>query len=264
MRGLLFLIAATTLCAQPQGRLERRTVTVRGVERTYWVAPPVDRGPAPATVVVFHATGGNGEVVARRSRLHATPNGRKWFVVYPSGSGKGWNTKDSSDVEFTKAIVEAVLQSDSRIDKSKVYATGAGSGGELAEKLACEASDRFAAIAIVAAGVPEAVRANCKPEQATPMLILTGNLPRTDKEGPTPSGSETFDFWRKTFGCTGAPTTEEKPGSISATIATAKPCRDGAEVRYIVGNSSGDNPWIEEASREIHQFFFRFRRLPKF
>lgn len=252
MRGLLFLIAASAVLGQ---RLEQRTITVRGAERTYWVAPPVDRGPAPATVVVFHANGGSGDAVARRSRLHATPNGRKWFVIYPSGLGKGWNTKDSSDVEFTKAIVEAVLKSDNRIDKSKVYATGAGSGGELAEKLACEASDRFAAIAIVSAGVPETVRANCKPEQATPLLILTSQ---------TQGISETFDYWRKTFACTGTPVTEEKPGAISATIATAKPCRDGAEVRYVVGNRSGDNPWIEEAAREIHQFFFRFRRLPKF
>jgi polyhydroxybutyrate depolymerase len=249
MRGLLFLIAASALLGQ---RLEQRTITVRGVERTYWVAKPIDRGPAPATVIVFHANGGSGDAVARRSRLHLTGIARKWFVIYPNGLDKTWN---STDVEFAKAVVDAVQQSDKRIDKSKTYAAGAGSGGELAERLACEASDRFAAIAIVSAGVPEAVRTNCKPEQATPLLILTGSSQKN---------SETFDLWRKTLGCTGAPVTEEKNGPVAATISTAKPCRDGSEIRYVAGNTSGNNPWVEQAAIEMNQFFFRFRRLPKF
>ena len=247
MRGLLFLIAASALLGQ---RLEQRTITVRGVERTYWVAEPVDRGPAPATVVVFHANGGSGEAVARRSRLHLTGIARKWFVIYPNGLDKTWN---STDVEFAKAVVDAVQQSDKRIDKSKTYAAGAGSGGELAERLACEASDRFAAIAIVSARVPEAVRSNCKPDQATPLLVLASQ---------PPTSSEAFEFWRKTYGCTGAAVSEPKENQ--ATITTAKPCRDGSEIRYVVGNTSGNNPWVEEAAVEMNQFFFRFRRLPKF
>lgn len=249
MRGLLFLIAASALLAQ---RLDQRTISVRGVERTYWVAVPVDRGPAPATLVVFHAAGGSGEAVARRSRLHLTGIGRKWFVIYPNGLDKTWN---ATDVEFARAVVDAVQQSDKRIDKSKTYAAGAGSGGELAEQLACEASDRFAAIAVVSAGVPEAVRANCKPGEATPLLILTG---------PSQKGSDTFDFWRKTYGCTGTPAAEQKDGPVAATISTAKPCRDGSEIRHVVGNNSGNNPWVEQAAIEMNQFFFRFRRLPKF
>lgn len=250
--------------AQAQ-RLVQRTLTVQGAERSYWVAAPMDGAPAPAVVVVFHANGGTGDLVARRSRLHMTPNGRRWFVVYPNGLNQTWNTKDAADVEFTKAMVDAVLQSDSRIDKSRVYAAGAGSGGLLAAKLACEASDRFAAIATMAAGVPESLRTSCKPEQATPLLLVQGNLSRPETGGQAQDPKQVFDFWRQTFACTGAPATEKKEGgAIAATITTARPCRDGAEIRLIAGDSAGDNPWIEEATREIYQFFNKFRRLPKF
>ena len=55
------------------------------------------------------------------------------------------------DIAFIGALLDAVEQSVC-VDASRVYATGVSNGGGMVARLACELSDRLAAIAPVAGG----------------------------------------------------------------------------------------------------------------
>jgi polyhydroxybutyrate depolymerase len=201
-------------------------------------------------------------MAAHNGRVHQTGPGRRAFVAYPNALDQTWNLKGSEDVAFIKAMIDEITRSDASLDRSRVFATGAGLGGALAQRLACESSDRFAAIALVSTGFPRMLMDSCKPEQATPVLLIDGGIRRSGDINLL-SAAETFEFWRKKNGCTGEPAVERRTTPRDHTVTLARPCRDGAEVRFIKATDDG-KPWMEEASREIAEFVLRFRRLPKF
>jgi len=266
--AILMICPTGTLFGQPKqkraasGRLSKRTLTVGGVERTYWVAPVVDASPSPPVIVVLHANTGNGEMAAHNGRVHQTGPGRRSFVAYPNALGQVWDLKGPADVAFILAMIDDITRSDASLDRSRVLATGAGLGGALAQRLACESSDRFAAIALISSGFPRQLTESCKPELATPVLLIDGGIRRSGDVNLL-SATETFEYWRKKNGCSGEAAVERRTTPRDHTITLARPCRDGAEVRYIKATDDG-KPWMEEAAREIAEFILRFRRLPKF
>ena len=71
------------------------------------------------------------------------------IVAIPSGLRSWWATEDSFDVKFVRDVV-ADVRSERCIDARRIYAIGASNGGFMAQRLACDASDLFAAIVSVA------------------------------------------------------------------------------------------------------------------
>jgi polyhydroxybutyrate depolymerase len=81
------------------------------------------------------------------------------------------------DVGFVLAVLDQV-ERDLPVDRDRVYATGISNGGMLAYRLACDASDRFAAIGPVAATL---VTDGCSPTEPVSVLhihgLVDGNVP---------------------------------------------------------------------------------------
>ena len=103
------------------------------------------------------------------------------IMVYPHGSFYSWNggmccgtasTSKVDDVEFIDKLIDK-LTGDYCIDDRRIYATGMSNGGFMTHRLACELSDRIAAIAPVASvlGLPEA---SCIPERSVPIASFHG------------------------------------------------------------------------------------------
>ncbi len=94
-------------------------------------------------------------------------------VVYPNGIDETWNvssTTGTDDVGFISALIDTVDYQYS-IDLNRVFATGMSMGGFMSYRLACELSERIAAIASVTglqAFYP------CNPNRPVPILQFHG------------------------------------------------------------------------------------------
>ena len=156
----------TSAPSLPAGEISR-TLTHDGRERSYilYVPASVDWSKPVPLVFVFHGGTGNAKNAIRMSGFNPVADKNGFIVVYPNGTGRlnddkllTWNggtccgyaqEENVDDVGFVRVIV-ADLQSLAQIDPKRIYATGLSNGAMLSQRLACEASDLFAAVAPVA------------------------------------------------------------------------------------------------------------------
>lgn len=239
------------------------TVTLEygNLDRSYLLHLP---SPAPAApppvVVVLHGGGGNAESAAKMTGFDAQADKDGFIAVYPNGTdesrplmnlfGKSfrtWNAggccgfaRDNNidDVGFIRAVVTAVIK-DNGADPKRVYATGISNGGMMAYRLACEASDMFAAVAPVSA--IQDVQ-DCKPAYPVSIFHIHGekdqNVPidggvgkkALDEEGKRgrPPVQLGIDFWVKRDACTVTVTSQE-PGVDMVNYGA---CEAGTDVQY--------------------------------
>lgn len=135
-----------------------------------------------------------------------------YATVYPLGSnsistqlfGHTWNAghccfSNADDIGFLIKLHE-VLQEQLCFNTSRVYAMGFSAGGMMSNRLACEAPDKFAAVASVS-GVLE-VKAPCNASK--PYLHFHGLLDPISPfagDGFTKSVASTMDNWVKNNDC---------------------------------------------------------------
>lgn len=140
-----------------------------GYERTYLVHLPQGyTGQEELSLIIaMHGGFGSAENMQNQSGLSEKADEENFIVVYPEGVQGGllnirtWNagwccgyasSSDIDDVGFINALLDTLFE-DYAIDTTRVYATGMSNGGFMSYKLACELSDRIAAIAPVAASM---------------------------------------------------------------------------------------------------------------
>ncbi len=137
-----------------------------GRDRRYHLhVPPHPQGhPGLPLLLVLHGGGGNGEQVREATGLAAAGVRAGFVVVFPDGTGplRGklltWNSggiavyaqeHDVDDVGFLRAVVADVARR-APIDLARVFAAGHSNGGMMCHRLARQAADVFAGIAVVA------------------------------------------------------------------------------------------------------------------
>jgi polyhydroxybutyrate depolymerase len=181
-------------------------------------------------VLSFHGGGGNAENQMRVSNFNPLADEKGFIVVYPNGTGRfednlfTWNggsccgyavTNQIDDVAFVHSLI-ADLQTVANIDTKRIYATGFSNGGVFSYRLACDASDLFAAIVPVS-GTQNYLR--CQPKEPVSVLHIHGtqdeNLPYNGGAGPKSiagvefvSVKESIDFWVNFDQCPALPQTE--------------------------------------------------------
>lgn len=142
-----------------------RSVTHDGRQRRYLVHVPRGHdGTRPLPVVLgFHGGGGRAESFRTLSRLNEAADRHGFLVVYPEGTGRWRNIltfnagrccgyameHEIDDVGFVRALLDE-LPRRYAVDARRIYATGMSNGAMLCYRLACELSERIAAIAPVA------------------------------------------------------------------------------------------------------------------
>lgn len=204
--------------------LERVQFDYRGDPRSFYIhIPPSARGgKALPAVLVFHGGGGDGAKVADQTGMVGVADRYGFVVIFPNASGGNWNDgRDTTgggpdDVGFTLALIDLVAQR-WNVDRNRVFATGPSNGGMFTQRLACDASDRFAAFASVVANLPVAYQSRCRPSKPAPMILVNGTkdplmpwgggtiksspLLGRGKGGDVISAPDTLGFWLNADGC---------------------------------------------------------------
>ena len=229
-------------------RDEPGTFQFGGLTRTYSVHVPP--GSPAGLVLSLHGGGGTGAGQRSLTDFDAVADANNLVVAYPDGYDKSWNDgraaspasrRHVDDVGFLVALV-AKLQSDYNIARGHVFATGMSNGGFMANKLACDRADVFAAIAPVAGTLGAGVA--CNPSRPVSVLEAHGTAdPVVPFNGGDVHGrggvsrsvsvSVMVDKWRSIDGCQGDPSKQELPDVGDGTFVRrfdSTACADSTEV----------------------------------
>jgi len=176
-----------------------------GYDRTFLVHLPT--GYTGTTdlplIIAMHGGFGNAYNMEDQSQLSVKADAEDFIVVYPEGIKGGtlnissWNAgwccgyasnNNIDDVSFINALLDTLIDQYS-IDTNRIYATGISNGGFMAYRLACELSNRIAAIAPVAASMS---MTSCTPQRPIPIIsfhsYLDTNVPINGGVGSGASG----------------------------------------------------------------------------
>ena len=142
-----------------------------------------------ALVFVFHGGGGNAEHAIETTRMHKLAAREGFIVVYPEGTGREvmrkfmatWNAgvccgdaarENVDDIGFISKLIDTLAR-DYPVDLTRVYATGLSNGGALSYRLACELTDKIAAVAPVGYNGEIEI---CHPSRPVPIMHVHGLL----------------------------------------------------------------------------------------
>ena len=117
---------------------------------TLFVPDGLPDGPVPL-LVGLHGLGNSAHTFENKG-LQELAAREHFIVAFPSGARSWWATEDSVDVKFVRDVV-ADVRDERCIDGRRIWALGASNGGFMAYRLACDAADLFASVA-VHAGTP--------------------------------------------------------------------------------------------------------------
>lgn len=211
----------------------RLSLVSGGITRTYKLTVPsryLNTTPTPL-VLNFHGWGGTGEQQDTDTGMSVKAEAETFIVVHPDGVDNSWNagsccgtaaSQNIDDVAFARALVGAVSASYC-VDATRVYSTGFSNGGYMSHRLACEASDVFAAVAPASGliGID-----NCAPPRPVPVMQSQGTL---DLLVPYKNAKASNDYWVAYNKCTMATVTYRK-GPVTCTVNTG--CTNNATVEW--------------------------------
>ncbi len=261
------LFAADDVSAQLCGGLPapprdaQYSIESGGRTRTYRVYLPAsyDRSRRTPVVLAFHDSYIPESIQQTHFDLEPKADAAGFILVYPSGAvAPGaevgtWNgggdlgccppanmpheLLDVDDVGFVRDLIDQ-LERDFCVDERRVFATGMGSGSLLSHRLACEVSDRIAAVAPVSG---QMTLPTCEPPRPMPVLYFHGTgdpfAPYAGIPGILPSVDATMTGWAERNGCSVTPVEIERRGK--ARLIEWPGCLSGVQVQHWRINRGG-------------------------
>ena len=192
--------------------LTRRTLTVGGIEREFFINVPARCVGRPSPVVFALHGGASQSGLAMHLKSDFTTLGETagYVTVYPSGVN-GWNigshdmysvkrrTSDADDVGFFRAMFDTLV-AEQVADPQRIHVVGGSNGGVMTQFLVCSLADRIAGAGVLVATLPRAAEKDWpKPSRPVPMLVMLGTVdPMKPWDGSRDqmSAAETVAFWR--------------------------------------------------------------------
>ncbi len=223
-------------------RAVRRVMPFGALDRSYELFVPrnsLGSEPVPL-LLVLHGGGGTGKGMQYLTlgAFNDLAEREGFLVVYPDGYKKNWNdgrvvpTSEAhstklDDVGFLKAVVTNV-KSEFAIDENRIYACGISNGAFMSARLAIEASDVFAAVALVTGSLPTASGARAVPQHPVSVMMINGTEDelvrnaggavgfKRSPRGTSVPVAEAVKFWVEANGCASEAAAVEEPDSDPA------------------------------------------------
>jgi polyhydroxybutyrate depolymerase len=284
MIGFILLLQAAT-ARERNEQISRADqsfiIEVNGIMRRYLLHLPFsyDKSKPSPLVFVFHGGGATPEIAAARLGFNQLSDKKGFVVVYPEGI-RGWNDgreayfQKNDDVGFIRNLIEHLKQK-LNVDANRIYATGNSNGGIFSQRLGCELSDQFAAIAPGAGTMAEKLQPACKPQNPISVVQFHGtndtlvpfNGGTAGRDGKVISVPETISHWIKHNYCSQKPTVTYEPDNdpndgTRVRRETYENCKKGNNIKVVLyvieggghawaGTRGYVNPESGKVSRDI-------------
>ena len=156
------------------------------IPREYTVYVPENYNHSIPTPILFafHGFGGSNNYIMNSAGFNEIADEENFIVVYPQGSlilnlFAHWNVggftqiSNTDDVAFVDYLISSLSQM-YNINLDRVYATGMSNGGFMSFLLACQLSNKIAAIASVTGSMTTQTLNECDPQREVPILQIHG------------------------------------------------------------------------------------------
>ena len=283
MKKLLLLLLCVPLINFGQQTLNE-SIIHDNIQRDYIIRIPSSYNvntPIPL-VFCFHGYGSNASTIMSYTNFNYISDTAGFIVVYPLGTllqgtthwnVGGWTTGSiTDDVGFSISLLDSILN-EYNIDDTRVYSTGMSNGGYMSFLLACQMSDKIAAIASITGSMTPQTYNVCNPQHPTPILQIHGTNDQTVPYLGDPTWTESIDnvlqYWVDYNNCNLISDTTIIPDLVLGDWSTAE------HIVYDGGDNSvttehfkidgGDHDWPGvwgnmdiHASNEVWKFFSKY------
>ncbi len=284
--SLLLLAGLLSLSVWSQQTINA-SLTHDGKDRSYILYVPESYNedtPVPL-VLNFHGYTSNANDQMWYGDFRAIADTAGFLVVHPQGSllngithwnVGGWTLGSTTDdVGFTESLLDE-LSSNYNIDQKRIYSTGMSNGGFMSFLLACQLSDRIAAVASVTGSMTPETYITCDPQHPTPIMqihgVVDGVVPYFGANW-TRSIADVLAYWRDYNNCSTELIKTDVPNTnlLDASSASYQVYLDGDNGSTVehFRISGGGHTWPGsfpspgtnqdfDASLEIWKFFSRY------
>ena len=285
MKHLIFLVCFACLPFLNNAQQTiNGTIMHDNIQREYFLYVPASYDGTTAVPLVFclHGYGSNASMNMTYTNFRGIADTAGFIVIHPQGTllqgtshwnVGGWTLGSTvDDVGFIVHLLDSISNA-YNINPSRVYSTGMSNGGYMSFLLACQASDRFAAVASVTGSMTPQTYNACNPTHPTPILQIHGDADATVPYGGDPLWTKSIDdvmsYWVNYNNCNSTPTVTTMPDINIG---------DNSTVEYYVFNGGdngttaehfkvlgGDHDWPGvwgnmdiNASSEVWKFFAKY------
>lgn len=226
MKLLLITLVSTLGFSAFAQQTINASITHGGMQRDYilYVPAAYDGTTNVPLLFNFHGYTSNANQQMFYGDFRPIADTANFIIAHPQGTldntgtthfNVGWGGSTVDDVSFTSALLDTLI-SQYAIDVERVYSTGMSNGGYMSFHLACNLSDRIAAVGSVTGAMVSTTLANCNASHTTPIIQIHGTNDATvPYNGSAWSGGipAILDFWSSYNGCNPIPVIEAIPDS---------------------------------------------------
>ncbi|HAP69736.1 MAG TPA: hypothetical protein DCR04_08430 [Flavobacteriales bacterium] len=293
MKHSLILLAFLSFCQAALSQSVVKTILHDGLTREYRLYVPNVYDATEAVPLVFNLHGYTSEAFEQEVYGDFRPiaDTANFILVHPNGtldnSGtRFWNAFGSpletvDDIGFLSALIDTIA-SDYNVDLNRVYSTGMSNGGFMSYTLACQLSNRIAAIASVTGTMVTSNLNACNAQHPMPVMQIHGTVDPTVPYNGNAQGfvavEDLVDYWVAFNNCnptaveTAVPDVDMTDGcTADRFVYSGGNAESSVELYRINGGAHtwpGTNPFFStlgvtnqdfSASVEIWRFFSQYR-----
>lgn len=237
------------------------TITYDGQIREYLLYVPEGYTEAVSwpLIINLHGLGSNSLEQMIYSNFNTLADEHKFMIAYPQGlaatfgevTATHWNANFGTgvdDVGFLSAMLDEIYDN-FNFELTQVYAIGMSNGGFMSYTLACELSDRIAAVASVTGSMTEPTISSCDPQRPVPIMEIHGTadevVPYLGFDELPPTVPDVVEFWVNNNGCDKFDFIEEDlpdlvvSDSSTVTLRHYNLCAQDTEVLFYTINNGG-------------------------
>ncbi len=208
-------------------------------------------------IVNFHGLNSAAYKHEQYCQLDKIADKEGFIAVYPQSYHGGWNaglgfrsyTTGPDDIAYLNKLLDT-LEATYSIDKNRIYVTGVSLGGSFAYRVACEMSNRIAAVASVSGLMTDSTLIYCNPTRNVPILHIHGtrdHIIRYTGMKQAFGAEEVVKLWALKDQCENDPDTIQIPNRIKSDHTTAMlikytHCASGSEV-WFYKITKGGHTW---------------------
>lgn len=198
-----------------------------GIARTYKLYVPAIYSGNTAVPLLFnfHGYTSNSNEQMFYGDFRNIADTANFLVVHPQGTldanntthfNVGWGGSSVDDVGFTEALLDSLSAAYS-IDQNRIYAVGMSNGGFMSFRLACELSNKIAAVGSVTGSMLPSTLLNCNASHPMPVIQIHGTtdatVPYNGSTGWTAPVANVLNHWATFNNCSPVPTIVNVPNT---------------------------------------------------